>query len=299
MKPLGLRVAPLVLLAACNMTTFTADQTAPVLKAAVPAFNQESDPQLAREAAPGQLKTVEGFLMASPKNEIFLKLLAQGYCEYAFGFLESDAEDARFAKQQAKSDELARRASGLYFRCMNYGLRLLGNGWDKALFGTNDAFARKLKSAVKDDVPGLFWTGLGLGSAINLNRDDIEIVAYLPRVEMIFQRTVELDETFYNAGGHMVLGMLWTAAPRAMGGDPEKGLKEFQRCIQMTQGKYLMPQVLLAISYGTIMQDRKFFHELLVKVLQTSPAIWPEERLANELAHIKARRYLAHEKELF
>ena len=34
-------------------------------------------------------------------------------------------------------------------------------------------------------------------------------------------------------------------------------------------------------------------------VLQTDPAIWPEQRLANEIAHRRARRYLAMEKELF
>src|SRR5262249_39161006 len=50
-----------IVAAACNLTTFTANQTAPVLKAALPALAQESDLQLARDAAPGQLKTVEGF----------------------------------------------------------------------------------------------------------------------------------------------------------------------------------------------------------------------------------------------
>src|SRR5512138_3561622 len=94
------RSLPLLLLACgCNMVAFTANQTAPVLKAAAPAFNQESDLQLAREAAPGQLKTVEGFLLASPDNDIMIALLAQGYCEYAFGFLEGDLQQAHWANR--------------------------------------------------------------------------------------------------------------------------------------------------------------------------------------------------------
>ena len=48
-----------------------------------------------------------------------------------------------------------------------------------------------------------------------------------------------------------------------------------------------------------LIQDRKLFHDELVKVLQTDPAIWPEQRLANEIAHRRARRYLSQEKELF
>src|SRR5262245_11738156 len=116
-------------LAACNLTRFTANQTAPVLKAALPALSQESDLQLAREAAPASLKTVEGFLMASPENEIFLAILAQGYCEYAFGFLESDALAARLARRNDLEEAAGKRATGLYLRCMNYGLKLLGGGW--------------------------------------------------------------------------------------------------------------------------------------------------------------------------
>ena len=44
---------------------------------------------------------------------------------------------------------------------------------------------------------------------------------------------------------------------------------------------------------------RQAFHDTLVKVLETPPSIWPEQRLANEIAHRRARRYLKQEKELF
>ena len=60
-----------------------------------------------------------------------------------------------------------------------------------------------------------------------------------------------------------------------------------------------MPKVLFAFNYGVVTGNQKFFHDTLVEVLTTSPAVWPEERLANEIAHIRARRYLKHEKEWF
>ena len=37
----------------------------------------------------------------------------------------------------------------------------------------------------------------------------------------------------------------------------------------------------------------------LKQVLETPPSVWPEQRLANEVAHRRARRYLSHEKEWF
>jgi hypothetical protein len=285
--------------AACNTTTFAANQTAPVLKAALPALAQENDLQLAREAAPGQLKTVEGFLLASPENEIMIAILAQGYCEYAFGFLETDILDARFANKVDEADAISRRATNLYLRCMNYGLKLLGGGWDKALYGDLKGFEDRVKGAGKDQVPGMFWTALGLASAINLNRDDIEIVAYLPKAKLLFERVVALDGSFYYGGSHLALGMLYSAQSKDVGGDPERGRAEFEQAIQITSGKMLLPKVLMAATYGVTKHDEEFFHKTLVQVLETSPAVFPDQRLANEIAHGWARRYLAHEKELF
>ncbi len=297
--PASFRFLALALLAACNMTTFTANQTAPVLLAALPALSQESDLQLAREAAPGQLKTVEGFLLASPDNETMIAILAQGYCEYAFGFLETDILDARFAQHVDQADAIAQRATGLYLRCMNYGLKLLGGGWDKALYGDVKGFEDKVKAAGKDQVPGMFWTALGLASAINLNRDDIELVAYLPKARVLFERVAALDPRFYNGGAQMALGMLDAAQSKDVGGDPEKGRAEFEQSIKITDGKLLLPKVLMATSYGVVTHNEEFFHKTLVQVLATSPAVFPDQRLANEIAHGWARRYLAHEKELF
>jgi hypothetical protein len=284
---------------ACNLVKLTADSTADVLEVAAPAFNQESDPQLARDAAPGQLKTVEGFLLASPDNKKMIKLLAQGYCEYAFGFLENDIETALMNGQDEVAAPVVARATGLYLRCMNYGLKLLGKDWEKAIYADMAALESKVKGAGKGQVPGMFWTALGLASAININRDDIELVAYLPKARILLERVVALDERYHMASAHMALGLLATSQGAALGGNPEKGKQHFERAIALTEGKFLLPKVMYAFSYGTIVQNQKFFHDKLNEVLRTSPAIWPEQRLANELAHIRAKRYLAHEKEWF
>jgi hypothetical protein len=286
----------------CSMTRLTANTTADVLALAAPAMNSESDVQLAREAAPASLKTVEGFLQASPENEEMLAIVAEGYCSYAFGFIESDWEDFDLAHKTDEADAVAKRATTLYQRCESYGLRLLAveGGFDaKALEGDQRTFEKRLADLDEEQVPGLFWTALGLASAINLNRDDIEMVAYMPKVKAMFERVVKLDEKFYNGGAHLALGMLYTAQSKEVGGDPDLGKKHFERAIELTDGKFLMPQVLMAMNYGSIQHDQAFFHDRLVKVLDTPASIWPEQRLANELALVRARRYLAHEKELF
>ncbi len=289
-----------VSLAACNMVKMTTDQTAKVLAVAAPSMAMESDVDFAREAAPGQLKTVEGFLLASPENRTLIRLLAQGYCEYAFGFLDSDLEALTMAgRDDEQTTKLRVRTTGLYQRCMSYGLKLLGGSWEKAMQGELAAFRTKVADAGKGSVAGLFFTALGLASAININRDNLELVAQLPRAKMMLERVVQLDEKFYNGGAHMALGMLYSAQGAAIGGNPTKGLEHFDRAIALTSGKFLMPKVLKAQTYAVTTNDQKLFHDSLVEVTQAPPDLWPQQRLANELAKQRATRYLAHETDLF
>jgi hypothetical protein len=285
--------------AACNMVAFTANTTSKVLQVASPALNQESDVELAREAAPASLKTVEGFHLASPSNEILITILAKGYCEYGFGFLEFDIQKARAKGDDDTADAVTKRATNLFLRCMNYGLKLLDGSWQKAMYADTTTFEAKVKSASKGEVPGMFFTAMGLAQAINLNRDDIELVAFAPKAKLIFERVAVLDGTFYNGGAHLALGLLYSSQSPALGGNPELGKKEFEAAIAVTGGKFLMPKVLMAQSYATITNNRELFHKTLVQVLETSPAVYPDQRLANELAHRRAKFLLSREKEIF
>jgi hypothetical protein len=103
----------------------------------------------------------------------------------------------------------------------------------------------------------------------------------------------------HQAMPYIALGMLHSARPKALGGDPDKAKACFEMALQITDNKFLLARTLLGFRVGRQTNDRKFFHEQLKKVLETAPSVWPEQRLANEVAHRKARRYLSKEKELF
>ena len=290
-------------LAGCDLKEFTVSTTAPVLKAASDALPQESDVQLARDSAPASLKTVEGFAVSAPKNRDLLSILAQGYIEYTFGFLEDDYEslpdDAKHADQR---DALAARATGLYDRAQAYAIRLLE--LDDKHFGemfkkdvaSAEAEAKKLD---KKQAPGLLFTGLALASAINLNRNDLARVVELPKAIAVIKRSHELDPKFYNGGAAMTLGIIYCSQGKAIGGDPELGQKFFKEAIDLTEGKYLMPKVMYARFYAVITQDRPLFEKTLKEVIAAPHDIWPAQRLPNELAKKRAQRYLAHADDYF
>src|SRR5262245_4513473 len=75
--------------------------TSKILQNAQPSLQMESDFELAKNAIPGALKTVEGFWVAGPPDdaaERFERILAEGYCQYGTGFIEDDWEQAQFDK---------------------------------------------------------------------------------------------------------------------------------------------------------------------------------------------------------
>ena len=60
------------------------------------AYLADPDTETARQSMLASLKTVEAASLSSPRNTELLETLAQGYCGYAFMFLE-DSEPARAA----------------------------------------------------------------------------------------------------------------------------------------------------------------------------------------------------------
>lgn len=293
------------LLGACDLGKVTVNTTAKVLVRAQPSIQMESDYELAHQAIPGTLKTIEGFWVVSPDNQQLIGLLTEGYCQYGTAFVEDDWEIASFAKDLDAAAESNDRATKMFTRCLNYALKTLGPRWQKEIFAEQSVVDKLIHDTGSSKRTAMMWAGVALGSMINHNTSRMEMLGNVATVEAIMRRVLELDKAHppknlvHAALPHIALGMLLTARPKALGGTPEVAKTEFETAIQITGGKFLLPRALLAYRVGLAMNDRALFHEQLKTIIETDPAIWPEQRLANEVAHRKARRYLKHEKELF
>jgi len=299
-----------VLLASCSIGESLAfKSTSKILSRAQPSLQMESDYELAKNAIPGALKTVEGFWVAGPPDdaaERFERILAEGYCQYGTGFVEDDWEQAKFDHNIAAIEYHNARSTNVFTRCLNFSLKLLGKRWQKQIFGTPEEVKKLLDDTGKKKRFEMMYAGAGLGGMVNHNLTRIEMISYLGTVQAIMERVVALDAKYgapknkaHAALPWIALGMIHSAKGKAMGGDPEKAKQSFEMALKLTDDKFLLARTLMAYRVGLQMNDRKFFHDNLVKVLETAPSIWPEQRLANEIAHRRARRYLSHEKDLF
>jgi hypothetical protein len=292
-------------LSACDIGRLTVGTTAHILVRAQPALNQESDYQLAHDAIPGTLKTIEGFWVVDPDNAELLGLLTEGYCQYGTAFVEDDWEVAKFAKKLDEIEYHNARATNIFTRCLNYALRQLDPRWQTELFGPPDKLVGLAHDTGPDKRDALMWAALALGSIINHNLSRVELLAYQPTVKLMLDRVLEIDRSHppsrpdYAALPHIAFAMLYSATGVQTGGKPAEAKAEFETALKLTGDRLLLARTLMGYRLGLVNNDQKFFHDQLKQVLVTPPSVWPEQRLANEVAHRRARRYLSHEKELF
>jgi hypothetical protein len=298
-------------LAACGgfIRHQAAGPTAEIFARAQPALSQENDYALAAAAIPGALKTIEGVYVAD-EQPVLLPVLASGYCEYAIGWVDDSWEIAMFAHKLDEAAEYNESATKMFARCMNYSLQDLGAAFQKDLFGTFEAASKRIAATGIDQRTALMWAAVGLGGMVSHNLSSPEMISYVPTVKAMFERVIAIDKAHppkhcdslcvvHLALPHAMLGILNSAAGAKFGGDAKRATDEFQQALTITGDKLLLARTMYGYRVGKMTNDRKLFHDQLVKVLQTDPAVWPEQRLRNEVAQRRARRYLSHEKEWF
>lgn len=284
----------------CSIKQMAVDQTAKILKETMPAFERDWDYELVADALPGNIKMLEGFLRAGPGNRDLILLTTQAYASYALVVLEDRYERAEdLSPAQSK---LALRTRTMYLRAHRYALRLLDQrhpGMAKAARKSVKALQPYLKQCDKDDVPGLFWAGMPLAAAINVSRDEVAMIARMPMAKALVARQLELDETYYHAGGHMIFGALYGSMGKMLGGDPDKAKRHFDKALKLTKRRFLLVQAMYAKTLAVQLQDEELFDRLTGEVLEAKLEIYPEQKLANVAAKRRARRLLSRKDELF
>lgn len=157
---------------------------------------------------------------------------------------------------------------------------------------------QQLTDADDDDIGVLYGFATSWLGYIQANSDDWSHVAALPKVQIILERVIALDETYDHGGAHLYLGAIATLIPPAVGGKPEVARQHFERVLQISDGKHLMAKVEYARRYARMMFDKDLHHRLLTEVLATDIHV-QGLTLVNALAHQQAQTLLDEENDYF
>jgi len=250
------------------------------------------------QALPFSLKLVEGLLAESPRHRGLLLAAASGFTEYAYAYVQQDA-DVLEAEDYAKATLLRARARRLYLRARDYGIR----GLEARHQGFADAIRRDphaaVTSAAISDVPLLYWTAAAWVSAISLSRESPDVLADQPIAEALIDRALALDPDFDAGAIHGFL-IAYEPARQGVAGDAlARSRSHFDRQVALTHGQLASPFLALAETVSVQTQNRAEFEALIKRALDVDPDARTEWRLQNLIAQRRAKWLLSRADDLF
>ncbi len=282
-------------LPACSIKKVAVNKVGDALANSGSTYASDDDPELIRAAVPFGLKTYESLLAESPRHKGLLYASASGFTQYAFAFVQQDADFAE-AQDLAKATALRAQAGKLYIRARDYGLR----GLDVYLSGFSDRLradpTAALAGATKKQVPLLYWTAAPWAAAMSLAKNDSALTADQHLVEAMMRRALILDEGYELGAIHDFF--ISYESGRA-GGSIAKAREHLERALALSQGRRAWPYVTFAESADVSTQDRKEFEKLLNEALAVDVNKDPDQRLSNLIAQRRARWLLSRTDELF
>lgn len=295
---MGLAACALVL-SACSPKTMAINALGNALAGDASSWGRDDDPDLVRDATPFALKTIESLIGQSPGHRGLLLAASSGFTEYAYAFVQSDADFVE-AHDLPAATALRARAQRLYRRAREFGLRGLEvdtPGFRAALRSDPAKAVAAVRS--KAEVPLLYWTAAAWALEISLAKQDAELTADLPLTGMMVHRALELDEG-YGAGALYDFLIAYDGGrPTSAGGSVERARADLKKALAFAGGTRAGPYVTFAETVSVATQNRAEFIKLLKEALAVDPDRAPEQRLANLIAQKRARWLLGRADELF
>lgn len=292
--------------AGCSLRTIALRSTADALSGPGGNYGTDDDPELVRSAAPFGLKTMEQLAEALPTHRPIRLALAAGFTQYAYAFVNEDADRAA-DKNVAQAQALWLRARRLYLRARDYavrGLELAHPGFTVAIKSADsNQWKTVLSQMTREDLPYMYWAAASWGLAVSAARDDPNLFGDLPVIDAIMAQALVLDETYEEGALHEFYVSFDASRSEQQGGGPERARQHLLRALELSQGRKLGAQV--AYAEGVLVQQQKKaeFSAAMKKVVDTDVYVddpaWKKQRLANIVARERARWLLSKLNELF
>lgn len=266
-----------------------------------PAYERETDLQLAEPALAANLKLLEALLESDPSNATLLLQSTKTLGAYTYAFVESRL-DSPGAADAAEVMRQTQRARQLYRRGVAYGLRLLSRydpAWLQATATDGPALDALLQHLPRRAVPALFWTSFCWGGALNLERASLETVVVFSRFQAMLARLVELDEAYFYGFPHLLQAVHYAALSPVFGGNPALAQEHFRQAQALSGGRLLIVPLLEAQYYAVQIQDKDLFRQRLQQIIAAPVDLFPPQGLLNAVAKQRAPVLLQRLEALF
>lgn len=271
-------------LAGCSLKRIAINAVGDSLAESGGVYASDGDPDLVRESLPFGLKTIEGLLAEVPDHDGLLLAAARGFAGYAY-LLQQEA-DRIDASDFAQARELRARASRLFLRGRDFGLRgleLAHPGFRAALIQDS---AVALASTTGEDAALLYWSGVAWAAALASDPGNLDLVAELPTAAGLVKRVLELDPGFDKGAADEFFIAYEAGRP---GGDLQAARKHYEHALTLSGGTRASVHVALAESVAVREQNLGEFRRLIAAALAVDPDRVPDLRLVNTITQRRAK----------
>lgn len=221
-------ISMLMLLGSCSLQKMAIRSASPVFVGAADGMMRESNWDFFRTSAPGNIKFLEVLWEQDKDNLELLAALTKTYAGYSFAVHETMyLRDELLGLDESN---WKKEAITYYTRALDFGLLYLkkrGLSERELIHLNGSALTKKLKDLGPNDMPALLYTAQAWGSLINLQKDNIVLITYVPKVKQMFDRVCELRPQIDNNVCEIFYAQYESSRPKMLGGNPERGEKLF------------------------------------------------------------------------
>lgn len=283
-------LALLLALTACSPRQLILQETATAL--ATQGQAPEDDLVLAREASAFYLKLSESVLRETPGHVPLTVAVTSGYTQYAYAFVQFDA-DRLDGKDAQAAQKLRQRAARLYQRAQAHAMATLElhiPGLTKALANPTPAMWPRL---APDQMDLAYWAAASWGAHIALSKDQPQVVADLPLAMHLAQLAYASAPQNKRGSLASLMGAFEAARP---GGSGQRAVDYFDEAIgldgRVSAAAYVAKAEAIALPAG----DRPAFESLLKQALAISAT---SPNLSNSVMRERALWLLDNTDDLF
>lgn len=281
----------------CALHRMGFERMAAAISGTASAFATDNDPEFVRAGAPSTLKMVEMLLDQEPRHPGLLLTACSGFTQYAYAFLQVDAEILEPSNPEAARDAQA-RGRQMYERARGYCQRAVdlsvpGLGAELAA-GKTDLLNR----AEMRDVRAMYWLAAAWGGSLALAPNPLFRIGEVGTLRALLRRALELNPSWERGAIHELMIAL-EGLPALAGGSPARAKSHFDQAVALSGGQSAFAYVTMATSVAQPAKDRAEFERLLKAALAVDVNTQPALRLANLIAQKRAKFLLSRTPQLF
>lgn len=218
---------------------------APLFMDSMSGIESEANFEAFKNGTPANLSLIDGLLAVRPYDENLLAAAIKGNAGYGFGVMETlhlenklADNDKTFYKDQAIA---------YYAKALDYGIKYLqANDLDLETLVTAVKDAKGVAGILESQLSGdqtslesILFTAQSLGSLINLQRENIQLVSYLPLAKGMFDWVCDIQPDIAHGTCAIFFGSYEAGRPAMLGGNPEKGKEIFEKAIESNPHNWL------------------------------------------------------------